>query len=164
MRLDFENFSVEIDAEATRRAYESLPRTGEKCGCVGCRNFTLAMGDALGEGGRRFFTSVGIDDPAKATESYVNFAQKDETLCYGGWYHLCGRIERRVEAVPDVTAAEWGEARLLHVSSLLYVFFRDGDSIIGREAAFRDAAIVQMEFVAEAVPWVMDGPNPYLDE
>ena len=63
-----------------------------------------------------------------------------------------------------MTAAEWGEARLLHVSSLLYVFFRDGDSIIGREAAFRDAAIVQMEFVAEAVPWVMDGPNPYLDE
>ena len=84
MRLDFKNFSVEIDAEATRRAYESLPRTGEKCGCAGCRNFTLAIGDALGEGGRRFFTSVGIDDPAKATESYVNFAQKDETLCYGG--------------------------------------------------------------------------------
>ena len=164
MTLDFKNFSVEIDAEATRRAYEGVHRVDEGCDCAGCRNFTLAIGDGLGEGGRRFLASVGIDDLAKATESYVNFAQKDETLCYGGWCHLCGRIRRRVEAVPDVTAAEWGEARLLHVSSLLYVFFRDGDSIIGREAAFGDAAIVQMEFVAEAVPWVMGGPNPYLDE
>ena len=164
MTLNFDNYDVDIDVEATRKAHSRLPRTSEKCGCAGCRNFTLAIGDALGEGGRRFFTSVGIDDPAKATESYVNFAQKDETLCYGGWYHLCGRIERRVEAVPDVTAAEWGEASVLHVGSRLDVSFRDGEDIIGREAAFGDAAIVQMEFVAEAVPWVLDGPNPYLDE
>ena len=53
---------------------------------------------------------------------------------------------------------------MLHVGSRLDVSFRDGEDIIGREAAFGDAAIVQMEFVAEAVPWVMDGPNPYLDE
>ena len=163
MRLDFKNFSVEIDAEATRRAYEGLPRTDERCSCAGCQNFPLAIGKALSEEGRRLCASMGVD-PAKATEAYVNFACDEGTIFYGAWYHLCGRIERRVEAVPDVTAAEWGEARLLHVSSLLYVFFRDGDSIIGREAAFGDAAIVQMEFVAEAVPWVMDGPNPYLDE
>ena len=108
MTLDFENFSVEIDAEATRRAYEGVHRVDEGCDCAGCRNFTLAIGDGLGEGGRRFLASVGIDDPVKATESYVNFVQRDGTLCYGGWCHLCGRIRRRVEAVPDVTAAEWG--------------------------------------------------------
>ena len=88
MTLDFENFSVEIDAEATRRAYEGVHRVDEGCGCAGCRNFTLAIGDGLGEGGRRFLASVGIDDPAKATESYVNFVQRDGTLCYGGWCHL----------------------------------------------------------------------------
>ena len=143
--------------------HSRLPRTSEKCGCAGCRNFTLAIGDALGEGGRRLFASVGVEDPAKATESCVDLPHGDGTFLYGAWYHLCGRIRRRVEAVPDVTAAEWGEARLLHVSSLLYVFFRDGDSIIGREAAFGDAAIVQMEFVAWGVPWVLDEPNTYLD-
>ena len=40
----------------------------------------------------------------------------------------------------------------------------DGRKIIGREAAFGDAAIVQMELSAEAVQWVLDEPNPYLDE
>lgn len=66
MALNFDNYDVDIDVEATRRAHSRLPRTSEKCGCAGCRNFTLAIGDALGEGGRRFFTSVGIDDPAQA--------------------------------------------------------------------------------------------------
>ena len=165
MRLDFKSYSVEIDAEATRRAYEVLPRTDEACTCSGCRNFSLAIGDALGEGGRRFFEELGVD-PAKPTEACVDDALggADGTFLYGAWYHLCGRIRRRFEAVPDATSAEWGEASVLHVGSRLDVSFRDGEDIIGREAAFGDAAIVQMEFVAEAVPWVMDGPNPYLDE
>ena len=164
MTLDFKNFSVEIDAEATRQAYEGLPRTGEKCGCVGCRNFTLAIGDALGEGGRRLFASAGVEDPAKATESCVDLPHGDGTFLYGAWYHLCGRIRRRFEAVPDATSAEWGEARERRVGERAHISFVDGRKIIGREAAFGDAAIVQMEFVAKAVPWVMDGPNPYLDE
>ena len=63
-----------------------------------------------------------------------------------------------------MTAAEWGEASVLHVGSRLDVSFRDGEDIIGRDAAFGDAAIVQMEFVAWGVPWVLDEPNPYPDE
>ena len=163
MTLDFENFSVEIDAEATRQAYEGVHRVGEGCDCAGCRNFALAIGDGLGEGGRRFFASVGIDDPAQAIGLSVYFTQKDGTLCYGAWYHLFGRIERRVDTVPDVTTAEWGEASVLHVGSRLDVYFRDGDGIIGRDAAFGNAAIVQMDLYAD-VPWVLDEPNPYLDE
>ena len=97
MTLDFENFSVEIDAEATRQAYEGVHRVGEGCDCAGCRNFALAIGDGLGEGGRRFFASVGIDDPAQAIGLSVYFTQKDGTLCYGAWYHLFGRIERTME-------------------------------------------------------------------
>lgn len=50
-------------------------------------------------------------DPAKVTEAYVNCARDAGTILYGAsWYHLFGRIERRVEIVPDVTAAAW-EAR-----------------------------------------------------
>lgn len=94
-------------------------------------------GDGLDEGGRRFFASVGIDDPAQAIGLSVYFTQKDGTLCYGAWYHLFG--------------------------SRLDVSFRDGDGIIGRDAAFGDAAIVQMDLYAD-VPWVLDEPNPYLDE
>ena len=52
---------------------------------------------------------------------------------------------------------------MLHVGSRLDVSFRDGDGIIGRDAAFGDAAIVQMDLYAD-VPWVLDEPNPYLDE
>ena len=111
MTLNFDNYDVDIDVEATRRAHSRLPRTSEKCGCAGCRNFTLAIGDALGEGGRRLFASAGVEDPAKATESCVDLPHGDGTFLYGAWYHLCGRIRRRFEAVPDATSAEWGEAR-----------------------------------------------------
>ena len=162
MRLDFKNFSVEIDAEATRRAYEGLPRTDERCSCDGCQNFPLAIGKALSEEGRRLFASMVVD-PAKATEAYVNCARDEGTIFYGAWYHLFGRIERRVETVPDVTAAEWGRDVERDVGDNASILFSD-KRFDPREDPFRvDANVVQMDLYAD-VPWVMDGPNPSLDE
>ena len=164
MTLDFENFSVEIDAEATRRAYEGVHRVDEGCDCAGCRNFTLAIGDGLGEGGRRFLASVGIDDPVKAIESCVDLPHGDGTFLYGAWYHLFGRIERRAETVPDVTAAVWGRDRERWIGDNAHIFFADGEGVLLMEDAFRGSAdVIQMELLAD-VPWVLDGPNPYLDE
>ena len=162
MRLDFKNFSVEIDAEATRRAYEGLPRTDERCSCDGCQNFPLAIGKALSEEGRRLFESMGVD-PAKATEAYVNLARDEGTIFYGAWYHLFGRIERKAETVPDVTAPEWGRDVERDVGDNASILFSD-KRFDPREDPFRvDANVVQMDLYAD-VPWVMDGPNPYLDE
>ena len=162
MRLDFKNFSVEIDAEATRRAYEGLPRTDERCSCAGCQNFPLAIGKALSEEGRRLFESMGVD-PAKATEAYVNLARDEGTIFYGAWYHLFGRIERRVETVPDVTAPEWGKDVERDVGDNASILFSD-KRFDPREDPFRvDANVVQMDLYAD-VPWVLGKPNPYLDE
>ena len=162
MRLDFKNFSVEIDAEATRRAYEGLPRTDERCSCDGCQNFPLAIGKALSEEGRRLFESMGVD-PAKATEAYVNFARDEGTIFYGAWYHLFGRIERRAETVPDVTAPEWGRDVERDVGDNASILFSD-KRFDPREDPFRvDANVVQMDLYAD-VPWVLGKPNPYLDE
>ena len=162
MRLDFKNFSVEIDAEATRRAYEGLPRTDERCSCDGCQNFPLAIGKALSEEGRRLFESMGVD-PAKATEAYVNLARDEGTIFYGAWYHLFGRIERRVETVPDVTAAEWGRDIERDVGDNAFILFSDKRIDLKEDVFSGRADVVQMELFAD-VPWVMDGPNPYLDE
>ena len=162
MRLDFKNFSVEIDAEATRRAYEGLPRTDERCSCDGCQNFPLAIGKALSEEGRRLFESMGVD-PAMATEAYVNLARDEGTIFYGAWYHLFGRIERRVETVPDVTAPEWGKDVERDVGDNASILFSD-KRFDPREDPFRvDANVVQMDLYAD-VPWVLGKPNPYLDE
>ena len=162
MRLDFKNFSVEIDADATRQAYEGLRRVDEKCSCDGCQNFPLAIGKALSEEGRRLFESMGVD-PAKATEAYVNLARDEGTIFYGAWYHLFGRIERRAETVPDVTAAVWGKDVERDVGDNASILFSD-KRFDPREDPFRvDANVVQMDLYAD-VPWVMDGPNPYLDE
>ena len=162
MRLDFKNFSVEIDAEATRRAYEGLPRTDERCSCDGCQNFPLAIGKALSEEGRRLFASMGVD-PAKATEAYVNLARDEGTIFYGAWYHLFGRIERRVETVPDVTAAEWGRDIERDVGDNAFILFSDKRIDLKEDVFSGRADVVQMELLAD-VPWVLDGPNPYLDE
>ena len=162
MRLDFKNFSVEIDAEATRKAYEGLPRTDERCSCDGCQNFPLAIGKALSEEGRRLFESMGVD-PAKATEAYVNLARDEGTIFYGAWYHLFGRIERRAETVPDVTAPEWGKDVERDVGDNASILFSD-KRFDTREDPFRvDANVVQMDLYAD-VPWVLGKPNPYLDE
>ena len=162
MTLDFKNFSVEIDAEATRQAYEGLRRVDEKCSCDGCQNFPLAIGKALSEEGRRLFASMGVD-PAKATEAYVNCARDEGTIFYGAWYHLCGRIERRVEAVPDVTAAEWGRDIERDVGDNAFILFSDKRIDLKEDVFSGRADVVQMELFAD-VPWFMDGPNPYLDE
>ena len=162
MRLDFKNFSVEIDAEATRKAYEGLPRTDERCSCDGCQNFPLAIGKALSEEGRRLFESMGVD-PAKATEAYVNLARDEGTIYYGAWYHLFGRIERRAETVPDVTAAEWGRDIERDVGDNAFILFSDKRIDLKEDVFSGRADVVQMELFAD-VPWVMDGPNPYLDE
>ena len=162
MTLDFENFSVEIDAEATRQAYEGLPRTDERCSCDGCQNFPLAIGKALSEEGRRLFGSMGVD-PAKATEAYVNLARDEGTIFYGAWYHLFGRIERKVETVPDVTAAEWGRDIERDVGDNAFILFSDKRIDLKEDVFSGRADVVQMELFAD-VPWVMDGPNPYLDE
>ena len=162
MRLDFKNFSVEIDAEATRRAYEGLPRTDERCSCDGCQNFPLAIGKALSEEGRRLFGSMGVD-PAKATEAYVNLARDEGTIFYGAWYHLFGRIERRVETVPDVTAAEWGRDIERDVGDNAFILFSDKRIDLKEDVFSGRADVVQMDLYAD-VPWVLGKPNPYLDE
>ena len=162
MRLDFKNFSVEIDAEATRRAYEGLPRTDERCSCDGCQNFPLAIGKALSEEGRRLFASMGVD-PAKATEAYVNLARDEGTIFYGAWYHLFGRIERRVETVPDVTAAEWGRDIERDVGDNAFILFSDKRIDLKEDVFSGRADVVQMDLYAD-VPWVLGKPNPYLDE
>ena len=162
MRLDFKNFSVEIDAEATRRAYEGLPRTDERCSCAGCQNFPLAIGKALSEEGRRLFASMGVD-PAKATEAYVNLARDEGTIFYGAWYHLFGRIERRVETVPDVTAAEWGRDIERDVGDNAFILFSDKRIDLKEDVFSGRADVVQMDLYAD-VPWVLGKPNPYLDE
>ena len=162
MTLDFKNFSVEIDAEATRKAYEGLRRVDEKCSCDGCQNFPLAIGKALSEEGRRLFGSMGVD-PAKATEAYVNLARDEGTIFYGAWYHLFGRIERRVETVTDVTAAEWGRDIERDVGDNAFILFSDKRIDLKEDVFSGRADVVQMELFAD-VPWVMDGPNPYLDE
>ena len=162
MTLDFKNFSVEIDAEATRQAYEGLRRVDEKCSCDGCQNFPLAIGKALSEEGRRLFASMGVD-PAKATEAYVNCARDEGTIFYGAWYHLFGRIERRVETVPDVTAAEWGRDIERDVGDNAFILFSDKRIDLKEDVFSGRADVVQMELFAD-VPWFMDGPNPSLDE
>ena len=160
MRLDFRSYSVEVDAEATRRAYEALSRTDEACTCSGCRNFSLAIGDALGEGGRRFFEELGVD-PAKPTEACVDDALggADGTLLYGAWYRLCGRIERRFELPPGTTGREWRDAMARDVGDANVSF---SEHVIGGKAGFGGGAVVQMDISAR-VPWVLDEPNTYLD-
>lgn len=160
MRLDFKDYSVEVDAEAARRAYEAQPRTDEACACSGCRNFSLTIGDALGEGGRRLFEELGVD-PAKPTEACADDALggADGALLCGAWYRLCGRIERRLELPLGTTGREWRDAMSRDVGGANVSF---DERVIGGKVGFGGGAVVQMD-ISVSVPWVLDEPNTYLD-
>ena len=62
-----------------------------------------------------------------------------------------------------MTAPEWGKDVERDVGDNASILFSD-KRIDLKEDLFRgDANVVQMNLFAD-VPWVMDGPNPYLDE
>ena len=57
MIYQFGNYKVDIDAEETRRLYETADTVTEGCDCQNCRNFYHAV-DALPQPARDFFESL----------------------------------------------------------------------------------------------------------
>ena len=82
---------------------------------------------------------LGID-PSKEAEVYYNARLAPDRHCYGGWFHFIGTLEESGDAV------EFGDgfrAWLCRASA-------------PRLDPFKDQPAVQLEFIAEAVPWLLD--------
>ena len=157
MVLDFKRYSADIDAEKTRAAYQHMFTVDAKCSCTGCRNYAKAIKPALGTDGMKLFRDMGIDDPAEATEVYVNCCMKNGLLLYGGFYHLFGRIRKNSSYSQDIKKELWRQEMTYDINENIYIYFSDNIDL--KEEVF-DGELVQMEFVA-ALPWTISDPNDY---
>lgn len=88
MLFEIGQYRLDIDVPKTRQFYETADVVSKSCSCDGCLNFERAV-SKLPPVIISFFTNLGVDI-RKACECYVNYADDDGTLLYGGFYHVCG--------------------------------------------------------------------------
>lgn len=140
MIFDFGTFSVDVDAEKTRKYYTESPRTlTEGCDCILCRNF-LAAYDSLDPEIHRFFDSLGVDIRKAADMTTMHGDQERNILYYQGLCHVCGRIV-------DGCSEEY------EYLPTFKVFFTTKCALVEKSFPY---PVLQME-VDMKVPWVMGG-------
>ena len=153
MIYQFGNYKVDIDAEETRRLYETADTVTEGCDCQNCRNFYHAV-DALPQPARDFFEKLGID-LRRAFDATGWCREEDGTIHYTGIVMACGSVlegESLLKRNDNGTFC-WNEVKDLsyQVADRFYVIFRNNNP-------FREdfpMANVQIDFMAN-IPWVLD--------
>lgn len=106
-------YSVDVDVNATHKAYRKLPELS--CDCVGCRNYLQAV-DRAPEELKAFLTELGMD--IRKPEEMATYAKESggqELVQYGGTFYLVGELAQDVPEIssdsPDFVFHE-GEATL----------------------------------------------------
>lgn len=158
MRMTFGTFEIDADVQKTRQFYAAAQTVTETCGCAGCRNFEQAAA-SLPAPVRSFLAALGVD-LRKVCECYVNTADTDGMLLYGGFCHICGTLLRGESAWQrqSDTEAIWSEDAAFPVTGTFRVSFQN--EICLPEPDF-PAPVIQLEFSAR-IPWVLPGENPWL--
>jgi hypothetical protein len=143
----FGEWKYSVDPDGTRLAYRQVARGGtDTCGCNGCRNFTAARERVFPAQFLALLDELGVD-PLKDGEVYRAARLAPGRHTYGGWYHFIGSLDEtgdfpRVNFGPPDLSAWMCRAHAPRLSSL------------------RDKPTVELQFTIEAVPWLLDEPEP----
>lgn len=141
----FGSWQYTCDRQATAAAYSRASRgDSSRCTCNGCRNFVAACSEVFPTQFLLFLETLGID-PTKDGEVYHNARLSPGTHHYGGWFHFVGTLDVTGD-FPPVRVGEDFVVTLCHKSapSLLEL---------------NGLSLVQLEFVASAVPWRLNEPE-----
>lgn len=134
------NWLLDVDVEATRRAYLDAPAI-DLC-CLDCQNYGAVTrtfsGDLLA-----FFQQFGID-PAKEAEVYPFYQDHAGMHYYGGFYHLVGSIRKGLESQEYYQVAERFRVSFTEDAHLVPDNF--------------PRPVLQMEILA-VLPWVLEEPS-----
>jgi len=141
----FGEWQFECDPEATILAYSDVEQGGaEGCTCNGCRNFVAARGRVFPKAFLEFLATVGVD-PLKDAEAYHVARLAPGCHAYGGWFHFVGQLN--VDG--DFGVVDFGDGFTACLCS----------ASAPRLGSFEGLSVVQLEFQAEAVPWMLSEPE-----
>lgn len=157
MIFEFPKFTLDIDVEKTRTYYNTADFVSESCSCSGCRNYEQAV-DLLPEKIISFFSQFGIE-MKKIREVYVNRTNADDTVFYGGFYHVCGKIIKGKSAWVAVgkNTKHWKDKMAYAVTDDFKVSFGNDCSLLDENFPL---PAIQVDISAD-MPWVLDEQNDY---
>lgn len=142
----FGDWTYSVDREATVAAYRAVKHGGsETCECTGCKNFLLARAKVFPTAFLALLDQLGID-PLKDGEAYHTARISPGRHIYGGWFHFVGTLEENGD-FPPVRFDEDLSVLMCRASA-------------PRLASLENLPAVQLEFHAEAVPWLLSEPEP----
>jgi hypothetical protein len=133
-----------VDRDATVAAYVRAERGGsDTCTCAWCRNFAAARDKVYPHAFLAFLNSLGVD------------SRKDGEVChsaqlapgqhqYGGWFHFVGSLQKTGDTMVSLGSEFTVWLQRPSAPEL--------DSLKG-------LPLVQVEFEATAVPWVLSEPE-----
>jgi len=143
---EFGQWKYGVDRAATIAAYAAAQHGWvDGCDCVQCRNFRLARGQAFPAAFLALLDELGID-PAKDAEVYYIGRHAPGCYRYGGWFHFIGTLDQTGD-FPMVELAPGFSAFLCRAA-------------FPRLHSLKEKPAVQVEFMADAVPWLLDEPEP----
>jgi hypothetical protein len=145
-KATFGKWKYSVDRAATIMAYRKEERGGaDTCDCNGCRNFRLARHRAFPTEFLVLLDELRID-PRKDGEVYRCARVAPGRHIYGGWFHFVGTLD------------ETGDLPPVRFGPDFEVWMRRTEA--PRFSSLRDKQIVELGFGTEAVPWLLDEPEP----
>ena len=157
MILEFGSYKLDVDVERTRAYYETARPISEGCSCCGCRNYVNAI-DFLPKEVQLFFSQLGID-MRKSPDVHIHCAYTDNTMLYGGWYHICATLIRGESAFIQTspTSSYFDESKTFSVTSDFKVSFEKNCSLLDDKFP---RPVIQLEIHAY-IPWVLAEEHGY---
>ena len=157
MVFSFSKFTLDIDVEKNKAYYETANFISEDCSCSGCRNYEKAI-DLLPKEVISFFSQMGIE-MKKIREVYVNCTNADDTVRYGGFYHVCGYIVDGESAwVPiNSNTKRWESEKAYAITDDFKVSCQDDCALLDDNFPL---PAIQLEISAN-MPWVLAERNDY---
>jgi len=153
--IEFRDWKLRCDREATRHAYERAAREEpEECSCEYCRNFASARDRVFPSEVLTLFSRLGIDHRLSPEVFHYKRLGPRRHL-YGGWFHFVGSIEAGPNPKGQGSEGAWS-LDLVPITPDFRLGFTSKSALYFR--AFLGLPIVQVEFEAE-VPWVLELPE-----
>jgi hypothetical protein len=133
------------EREATEEAYKRVAKGGcDTCQCNGCRNFAIARKRIYPREFVALLGSLGIDSH-KDAETYHMARLAPNRHDYGGWFHFVGQLSKS----GDFAAVEIAEGFTVWLCP----------ASAPRLESLGGMSLVQVEFHAKDVPWLLDEPE-----